>query len=316
MASTVDMSLIDPEIDGDRLAPDLEVDGILENAVDLHTHPGPSPLPRRVGIADLARDAAVSGFRAIVVKSHHHSMQTDVVALRKCGALPEDIDVFGGIACNRTVGGLNPDAVELALRMGAKVVWMPTIASTAHHAHEHDPAQVRFPSTAVPLREPEPIEVIGPDGRPVAAVGDVLEVVADEGAILNMGHLAADDIDLLIPFAQRFGIDRIVVSHPSFIVGGSPARVTEWTRLGVTIEHCLSLLTSRRVVRMDREGLLTYIEAGGVSSTVISSDLGQKGNPLPLTAYRRVLRQLLDAGVAADDLHAMVATNPSSILYG
>lgn len=313
--SALDLSIIDPEIDADRLTEDPEVDEILHGAVDLHTHPGPSPLPRRVGIADLARDAAAAGFRAIVAKSHHHSMQTDVLALRNSGALPDEIQVFGGVACNRTVGGLNPYAVELALRMGGRVVWLPTISSTAHHAHEHDATQVRFPSTAIPLREQQPIEVVGPDGNPVPELLEVLEVVAAEGAILNMGHLAADDIDRVLPLVHEMGIERIVVSHPSFIVRGSQDTVTRWVRSGVTIEHCLSLLTSRRVVRMDLDGLLAYLRAGDVALTVLSSDLGQKGNPLPLTAYRRVIRQLLDAGVAASDLERMACANPAGLLF-
>ena len=40
--------------------------------------------------------------------------------------------VFGSIALNSMVGGLNPSAVDLALAMGAKVVWFPTI-SAPHH---------------------------------------------------------------------------------------------------------------------------------------------------------------------------------------
>src|SRR3546814_17841203 len=66
------------------------------------------------------------------------SMVTDILALEPEVLSQIPISVYGGIALNHTVGGLNPYAVELALRMGGRVVWFPTLASPAHidhHAH-------------------------------------------------------------------------------------------------------------------------------------------------------------------------------------
>ena len=37
-----------------------------------------------------------------------------------------DFTMFGSITMNRQVGGINPVAVEVALKLGAKVVWLPT----------------------------------------------------------------------------------------------------------------------------------------------------------------------------------------------
>ncbi len=71
----------DLDADTDRKVPDDEADRLLVGAVDLHQHPGPSPFPRRMSILDAARDASSAGFRAIVAKSHHHSMVTDILAL-------------------------------------------------------------------------------------------------------------------------------------------------------------------------------------------------------------------------------------------
>ena len=105
-----DPALLDPDLDGDRHRPDEQADALLVGAVDLHQHPGPSPFPRRMGIMDAARDAAGAGFRAIVAKSHHHSMVTDILALGPAGLDDLPVEVRGGIALNRTVGGLNPYA--------------------------------------------------------------------------------------------------------------------------------------------------------------------------------------------------------------
>ena len=88
------------------------LDRILEGAIDMHCHSGPSPFPRKIDHVEAARQAESVGMRAIVVKSHHHSTVMDVKAmapaLQACAT-----KVFGGIALNSQVGGLNPAAVDI-----------------------------------------------------------------------------------------------------------------------------------------------------------------------------------------------------------
>jgi Family of unknown function (DUF6282) len=304
--------LWDEVLDADRFVPDAEVDGLLVGGVDLHTHPGPSPFPRRMSILDAATDAATVGFRAIVCKSHHHSMQTDILALEPAGLADTGVRAYGGIALNRTVGGLNPYAVELALRMGGRVVWFPTISSTAHlefHQHHHNSG---FPVSGIPLRDNDPISVVDDTGALVPEAQDILSVIAGESAILNCGHLPADEIDVLVPAAVAAGVERIVVSHPDFIVGAAPERVGTWCRQGAYVEHCLAM-----VVRGPSpvETIAGFLREAGVGHTIFSSDLGQKNNPLPITAYRRMVRSLLDAGTAEDDIRAMVGGNAAQLLF-
>src|SRR6187431_322226 len=107
---------------------DAAVASILEGGVDLHIHTGPSPFPRRIDVVDAARQARSVGMKAIVAKSHHHATVIDVLALRHHGLDEIDIAVYGGIALNSAVGGLNPHAVDQALKMGGRAVWFPTIA--------------------------------------------------------------------------------------------------------------------------------------------------------------------------------------------
>ena len=306
-------SLIDPKLDADRLRPDPEVDELLAGAIDMHSHPGPSPFPRRINVAEAAQDAASMGFRAIVAKSHHLSMQTEILALRATVLADCPVDVFGGIAMNHTVGGLNPYAAELVLKLGGRIVWFPTISSRAHIKHHHDHPDMVFPQSTVPLREHEPLRVVDEDGRLDPAALDVLDVIAGENAILNCGHLGADEIDGLIPAAVSAGVTKIVVSHPSFIVGASPERVLTWVRLGATIEHCAAMMRPTRPVTQDIFD--RYFASSGAERTVLSSDLGQKGNELPVTVIRRIARQLLDNGYEASVVKALTSGNAAALLY-
>lgn len=308
--------LYDAEIDADRLTDDPEVDELLRGAVDLHVHPAPSPFPRRIGILDAAQDAAEAGFSAIVVKSHHASMQTDVLALGPAGLDELDIDVYSGVALNRTVGGLNPYAVELFLSLGAKLVWFPTISSRAHIDFHHVHHDSRFPTTDLALREHEPLSILDAEGALVPEVYDIFEIIRSHGAVLNAGHLPAEEIDVLIPAARAAGVDRIVVSHPTFIIGASPQRAASWVREGATVEHCLALAVGRPESPLTHEALMPYLEACGVGGTVFSSDLGQRASILPVSGFRRMARRLLDAGIPGEDVHRMVATNGAQLLGG
>nr|MDT0660719.1 DUF6282 family protein [Micromonospora sp. DSM 115978] len=302
-----------PEADADRRIPDPEADALLVGAVDLHQHPGPSPFPRRMSILDAARDAASLGFRAIVAKSHHHSMVTDILALRAAGLAEVSTEVYGGIALNRTVGGLNPYAVELALRMGGRMVWFPTLSSAAHVRH-HDGHDSGFPSPEVDLRPNEIISILDERGRVLPEVQDILSVIAAENAVLTCGHLGVEEAQPLIDAALAAGVGRIVVNHPCFVVEASVDQAVAWARQGVTIEHCIIMYFGRPERRRDLNELLTFIKEVGVGQTVLSSDSGQKTNPLPVTLYRRAVRGLLDAGISADDIRQLVGTNAGHLL--
>jgi hypothetical protein len=82
---------------------------------------------------DLALAAKQQGMRAILIKNH-----VVITADRaEIASAQADFPVFGAIALNLTVGGLNLEAVEVALKMGAKEVWMPTIHAS-HYVAQKD----------------------------------------------------------------------------------------------------------------------------------------------------------------------------------
>jgi hypothetical protein len=297
----------------DDRQPDDQADSLLVGAVDLHQHPGPSPFPRRMSILDAARDAAGYGYRAIVAKSHHHSMVTDILALRSAGLHDVSTEVYGGVALNRTVGGLNPYAVELALRMGGRMVWFPTLSSTAHVKH-HEHHDTGFPTSEVELRPNEIITILDPRGAVLPEVRDILDVIAAEDAVLTCCHLGVEESSALIDAALEAGVSRIVVNHPIFVVGASVEQAVEWARKGVTIEHCVVMYFGREERRRDLDELLTFIKEVGVERTVLSSDSGQKNNPLPVTLFRRAVRGLLDAGIGEDDIRKLTGTTAGQLL--
>jgi hypothetical protein len=99
---------------------------LLRGAIDLHCHSGPDIVPRSVNDIELAQLARAAGLRAVVIKSHH--TPTAARAQLASIAVP-GIEVFGGIALNHAVGGLNAEAVRRMSEMDGhrgKFVWLPT----------------------------------------------------------------------------------------------------------------------------------------------------------------------------------------------
>jgi Family of unknown function (DUF6282) len=292
------------------------VAAVLDGAVDLHVHPAPSPLPRRIGALEAAELAGAAGFDAIVVKSHHHSTVMDVQALESNGSRPvAGARVFGGIALNSAVGGLNPHAVDLALKMGGRIVWFPTIGSPQHIAHHRAHPDLKFPKLAVKLEPEEPVDVFGEDGKLKPEVHRILESIAEADAILASGHMAPASITAVFEAAREKGVRRMLVNHPNFVIEASYDDARRWVELGALIEHSLCMYDEQSsFYNWDLDTLAKWIEAVGAERSTLGSDLGQDGNPLPTESFRKIVEALLDRGMPERDVRRMVADNPRELL--
>ncbi|MEV0308418.1 DUF6282 family protein [Nonomuraea fuscirosea] len=287
------------------------IERVLHGLVDLHCHSGPNPLPRRFDHVEAARDGERLGMRAFLAKSHHHNTVMDLLAMadRLAGV---STAVYGGIALNAQVGGINPYAVEMSLRMGGRCVWFPTISSSAHIDHHN--AGGGFPKPTVPLTMTQ-VDVRRPDGALIPEVGRVIEIIAESGALLSAGHMAPDDIREVFTAAREAGVRRMVVGHPNFVIGSDPAQCREFVELGAYIEHETSMYDPEVAQKKwGPEVLMDWIEQVGPEHTVLASDLGQAGRPFPVDSFIRVGSALLDLGLPEKDLQQIVRVNPSYLL--
>jgi hypothetical protein len=276
----------------------------------MHVHSGPSPFPRRFDHVQAAEDGARLNMRAMVAKSHHHNTQMDILAMKDRLAHVK-AQVFGGIALNSTVGGLNVHAVRMCLRMGGKVVWFPTISSGRHiECHPEDGA---FPTTTVPLTL-ERIDIVDENGSLKREAHEVLDEIKEQEAVVTGGHMYPEYIGLLFEAARDKGITRMVVNHPDFVIGADPARCRELTGLGAFIEHEIGMYDPEGTQKWDPAQLLKWIEEIGPEHTTLASDFGQASNPKPVDAWIRVAGALLDLGLPEKELRRMACDNPAYLL--
>src|SRR3984885_1468943 len=96
----------------------------IDGGYDLQVHVAPDVIERRIDDIDLAHEFLKRGLKGFVLKSHY--MSTAERAKVVTAAVP-GIQAYGAITLNHSVGGLNPVAVDIAGRSGAKIVWFPTV---------------------------------------------------------------------------------------------------------------------------------------------------------------------------------------------
>ena len=281
----------------------------VQGAVDLHCHPFPDLFPRLADDFDIVRAARDAGMKAIVLKCHHENTVSRAYLVQR--VIPS-IRVYGGIVLNYYVGGLNPAAVEASLRLGGKEVWMPTV-DAGYHAEVHG-GTGGYDSQSGGRSQAEGIWVEDADGKLRPELKEVLELVAQHGAILGTAHLAPREIIALVKEARSVGVEKIVVTHPYFRVPNFDLdTLEEVARLGAMPEfgYCtVSPAWHYSVV----EKIVESIDRIGASRCLLVSDTGQRHNPLPSEALRIFAQTVFEKGIPQEDVTQMITQNPLDLL--
>jgi hypothetical protein len=294
------------------LAPSGEARDLIRGAFDMHIHIAPDVVPRRIDDVTLARRFAELGLAGFVLKSHY--VPTAERAAVACGVVP-GVKVMGSVTLNRSIGGMNALAVEIAAREGARVVWLPTVDAINETAGRTKPK----PGEKVPvwaaiqygLRERgipiEPVAVVDPSGHVLPETRDVLATVALHGLVLATGHLSRDEIFAVVDAALAEGVAEIVVTHPEFPSQNlSVEDQLVLARKGALLERCF---TTPHTGKVSWERWLDTIRVVGPGHSVLSTDLGQVDNPPVEDGLPLLVDRLLGAGFGEDEIRTMAVSN-------
>ncbi len=271
----------------------------LNGVVDIHVHSDPDSVPRSIDAIEIAKLAKARGMRALVLKNHYEPTASLAYLVRK--EVP-GIEIFGGIALNRTVGGINPAAVERMTKVKGgwgRVVWMPTFDAEN---------QVRF------SKEDRPFVSVSRGGALLPEVKEVIGLIAKHQLTLATGHSTPEEVLMLIREARAQGVQRIVVTHAMLApVQMSVAQMREAVKLGAKLEFVYNALIGAS--KMFEIG--QYAEAirqVGVDACILSSDLGQAGNPLHPDGLMAFFAGLRSQGFSVAEIESMSKRNPAKLL--
>ncbi len=284
---------------------------LLRGAYDTHIHVAPDVVGRIIDDVTLARRFAELGMDGFVLKSHYTSTAERASVVR--AAVP-GIRALGAIVLNRAVGGLNPLAVEIAAREGARTVWLPTVDSV-NESHEREaPAGAKVPvwvKLQLELREQgieiEPVPVVDEAGGVLPDTRAVLERIAHHGLVLATGHLARDEIFAVVDAAREAGVTQIVITHPEFPAQSLSVKdQLTLAQRGALLERCM---TTPHTGKIEWEVWIDHIRATGTENSVLSTDLGQVFNPRVEDGMAIMVDRLLAAGFDEQEVHVMAVAN-------
>lgn len=289
-----------------------EVADLLEGAVDLHCHSGPSVMPRILDHHDALMDAADAKFAAVVYKDHYYPGMAHAAVLE--GLFPETgVRLFSGVALNNATGGVNPYAVDHCVKLGGKIVWMPTF-SAANHIYQNESGAKSFPKTAQRMLEPLPLTVLDANKKLTDETKQVLDIIAAGNIILAGGHLHVSELFVLFEEAKRRGVRKMLVNHPTYVVGCSDEDMRGLVALGAYLEHSICMFLECRVKHFEPSDLVHLVEVAGADRTILGSDLGLTEAPRPVDGFRQIVAHMLALQFSPADIRKMVSTNAAGLL--
>jgi len=284
----------------------------LVGTIDMHVHAGPDTASRSVNDFELAQKAKELGMRGVVTKNHEFITNDRAYLVRQ---IISGIEVFGGITLNESVGGINPEAVDLMIKFTGgcgKIVWLPTHGSANHKSFFAKKADAGG------------IRVIDASGSVVPELRKVLKLIAKADIIFATGHVSGKEILASVKAAKQEGVRKVLVTHAMQSPGElSIDDLKRCVEAGAFIEHCyLTYLMGPQAAlgwmkgwkHIPIEEFAKAIKEVGAENCVIATDLGQYMNPIPADGMKEFILALMSKGITQEQINLMAKKNPARLL--
>ena len=276
----------------------------LNGVIDMHVHTAPDVCQRTYNDLELTAAAVHAGARAIVIKGHHCATVARAALCNAYNRSAFDSNPFvmyGGLALNDEVGGLNPKAVQTALEMGAKVIWLPTVDAENDRRKHGRSGGIRMTDDR---------------GVPPSELRRVFALVKEYDAVLATGHISPNEIRCVVDSARNIGVRKIVITHPEYWVVDMSLESQKELVLdyNVILERCFMqpLKSGQWVSNAERN--LEAIRKLGAESTILSTDCGNPATPPWERAMQQYLQFMADHNVSQEKLRSMTQTTPAWLL--
>lgn len=277
----------------------------LKGVFDMHVHSAPDIRERRYTDFEMMEAGIKVGAKGIVLKSHHGTTMNRAFLVNEHNKIvhqgDNDFVMYGSVTLNNAIGGLNPMAVETGLKMGAKVIWLPTTHAANQLAKNGKTGGIKCTDD---------------NGQVVSELKEILKMVKEYDAVLGTGHLSPEEIFRVVDEAKEMGLNKIVVTHPEFwVVGMSHEDQVRITKdYDVILERCYAQPMGGGVYKSNLEDNLEIIKKVGHKNVMVNTDGGQVENPNWEKALEQYMQFLVDRGVTQDQLDYMTKVIPGKLL--
>lgn len=276
------------------------IEALMQGAYDLHMHAAPSPFQRILDDYGLLEEAGRAGMAGIMLKSHYESTTARAALVNAhCASCAE---AYGGIVLNWPVGGLNPFAVENALKRGCRMVWMPTRDSGNSLCSGNMPGD---------FFDRAGITIMDETGSLKEEVTAILDIAGKYDVAVATGHLSPEESILLCREGVKRG-NRMVLTHPEFSRTIIPAGIQkELGELGVYIEKCWYNIAEKECTA---EVMAAHIKTVGAEHCFMVTDRGQSMREHPVEGMKLFMKAMLKQGIDENEIYTMTHTVPRKVL--
>ena len=165
--------------------------------------------------------------------------------------------------------------------------------------------------------EGEGISLVNETGKLVPEMLRILSLIKKFDMVLATGHISPQETFTLLSEAQKIGIKKMIVTHPTdaefsekhFTVD----ELQQLAKIGAFIEFTLVGMLPNEFCH-DPAKIVKTIKTIGPEHCVVSTDLGQPQNPLPVEGMRLFIATLLHHGITQKEVELMVKVNPAVLL--
>lgn len=277
----------------------------LKGVFDMHVHSQPDIRERAYTDFEMMEAGIRVGAKGIVLKSHHGTTMNRAYLVNEHNKIvhqgDNDFIMYGSVTLNYAIGGLNPAAVETGLKMGAKVVWLPT-------THAKNQLEKNGKTGG--------IEVLDSNGHLVEPLKEIFRMIKDYDVVLGTGHISPAEIFPVVEQARNMGLKKIVITHPEFWVVGMSHE--EQIRIAkdydVILERCYAQPMGGGVYKSNLTDNVEIIKKVGYKNVMIDTDGGQVENPNWELAMAEYMQFVLDHGISEPELFHMTRTIPAELL--
>lgn len=277
---------------------------LLEGIIDMHIHSSPDLTKRNYNDFELVNKANEIKARAIIIKSHHGSTieRAYLSNLYNKDKYPNsNLKIFGGITLNYEVGGLNVHAVEYVLKLGAKIIWLPTLDSDNEYKKKGKDGGIR---------------VLNENNEVKDELIKIFDLISKYNAILATGHISYEETLKVIEKAQEHHVKKIIITHPEYWIVDESIKQQKYLveKYGVYLEKVYIQPLSNGEWVNNMEVNLEAIKEIGYKHIILSTDSGYYQNDPWEIMLNKYLDYLVDHGIPINEIKYMSRINQESLL--
>ncbi|WP_457255192.1 DUF6282 family protein [Pedococcus sp. P5_B7] len=282
----------------------------------MYCHANPDLFVRSCDDVGLARQYAKAGFAAAL---HRHHFSSTVERAEISSAITR-FRLYGAIVLNESVGGINPRGVEVALRYGARMVVFPTLSSAHYSLTRWRLAKtanegVNFGNARLTYADE--------DGKLTSEAREVLALVRDHGAALNVGYGSPLERLSVAREASRIGVRACVMTNPTLYERQPTFRQQSLASIeafldipNTFVEFTAYSMDASYVAGVDP--LLHDVTVGVVirhpGRVILSSDGGMSDAPEPTLLLQAAVGALADTGLDDRLIRPLLHDVPALVL--